>query len=85
MSRAYWKGVYMDLKYLKELDITEKHKINVMPRNFEIIPQFFDLTFKVHNGKSYVEILVTDDMIGHKFGEFVFTRSRFTFKKNKKN
>lgn len=54
-----------------------------MPRNFEIIPQFLDLTFKVNNGKIYVELLITDDMIGHKFGEFVFTRSRFIFKKKK--
>ena len=67
MNRAKWKGFY----------------INFKARNSEIIPQFLDLTFKVHNGKSYIEITITDDMIGYKFGEFVFTRSQFRFKKKK--
>ena len=83
MSRTNWKGFYIDPKDLKKLNLSKKHKINIMSRNSEIVPQFLDLSFKIYNGKNYVEILITDDMIGHKFGEFVFTRSRFTFKKKK--
>jgi small subunit ribosomal protein S19 len=41
-----------------------------MSRNSEIIPEFLGLTFKIHNGKSYTEVDVTEEMVGHKFGEF---------------
>jgi ribosomal protein S19 len=40
--------------------------------------------FQIYNGKSYVDVSITDDMISHKFGEFVFTREKFSFKKKKK-
>lgn len=53
-------------------------------RSSEIVPAFLGLNFKIHNGKNYVELTVTDDMIGHKFGEFSFTRSKFLFKKKNK-
>jgi small subunit ribosomal protein S19 len=83
MGRAAWKGPYLDPKYFKELNLIEKQNVNFMSRNSEIIPPFIGLTFKVHNGKNYVEVSVTEDMVGHKFGEFVFTRARFIFKKKK--
>ena len=50
-------------------------------RNSEIIPKFLGSTFKVYNGKKYIDLIVTENMIGHKFGEFSFTRANFTFKK----
>jgi small subunit ribosomal protein S19 len=84
MGRAIWKGPYINPKYLKNLNLTEQKHINFISRNSKIIPQFFDLTFKVYNGKSYVEITIVEDMVGHKFGEFIFTRAKFSYKKKKK-
>jgi ribosomal protein S19 len=51
-----------------------------MSRNSEIIPEFFGLTFKIHNGKSYTEVDVTEEMVGHKFGVFP-TRAKFSLRK----
>ena len=81
MSRSKWKGPYINPKHLKKLN---KKEANIMSRNSKIIPKFLDLTFKIHNGKNYIELLITEDMLGHKFGEFVFTRSKFEFKKKSK-
>lgn len=84
MSRAKWKGPnILELKQLQTKHIKKNLSITV-PRSIEITPQFIGLTFQVHNGKDYQEITVTDDMIGCKFGEFVFTRKKFSFKKKKK-
>ena len=80
MSRSKWKGPYTVSKKISDL----KHINSVELRNVEITPKLVGLTFKIHNGKEYQEILVIDDMIGHKFGEFVFTRGKFSFKKKKK-
>ena len=81
MSRSNWKGPYISPKYIKNF---KKNQKNYMSRNSEIIPQFINLIFKIHNGKNFIEITVTEDMLGHKFGEFVFTRSNFEFKKKSK-
>jgi len=80
MSRSKWKGPYFNYQELKN---TNKQK-NILNKNFEIVPKFIGQTFQIHNGKAYVDILVTSDMINHKFGEFVFTRSKFSFKKKNK-
>lgn len=78
MARSKWKGPYFNTEKIKN----NKQK-NILYRNSEILPQFIGKTFLIYNGKNYVEILVTDDMINHKFGEFIFTRAKFSFKKKK--
>jgi small subunit ribosomal protein S19 len=84
MSRSNWKGPYVNSEYLKNVDLLKKkHTILEMSRNSEITPKFLGLTFKVHNGKSYTEISITEEMVGHKFGEFSPTRAKFSFKKKK--
>jgi small subunit ribosomal protein S19 len=84
MSRSKWKGAYISSKLLESFNKTKKnHQTLVVPRNCEIVPKFVGSTFKIHNGKSYSEITVVDEMIGHKFGEFAPTRVRFFFKKKK--
>jgi small subunit ribosomal protein S19 len=83
MSRSKWKGPYINPKNLKDITLITKQYVYFMSRNSEIIPKFLGLTFKVHNGKNYSEISVNDSMVGHKFGEFVFTRAEFSFKKKK--
>lgn len=82
MSRSNWKGPHFADKSLKAFEKSKKsyEKIKI-PRNMEILPKFIEKTFKVHNGKKYIEILVIEEMIGHKFGEFCNTRQRFFFKK----
>jgi small subunit ribosomal protein S19 len=85
MSRSKWKGPYICTEDLKKLnDLRKQHKaFLVASRNSEIIPKFIGLSFHVHNGKKYDEVCVTEDMMGHKFGEFSFTRAKFSFKKKK--
>lgn len=83
MSRSKWKGPYVDPKHLKLLNTSKKQHTYQMTRNSEIIPKFLGLTFNISNGKSFTEVTVSDSMIGHKFGEFSFTRAKFSFKKKK--
>lgn len=56
----------------------------IISRNSEIVPTFLGRTFHIYNGKSNVELTVTEEMLGHRFGEFSYTRSKFVFKKKKK-
>lgn len=88
MSRSKWKGPFIDIKHLHALQEIKKQKNKkqepiVLSRNSEIVPALIGQTVSIHNGKTYFELLVTEQMVGHKFGEFAFTRSRFLFKKKK--
>jgi small subunit ribosomal protein S19 len=84
MSRSKWKGPFInnltEIKFQKKNDCTKGLFIS---RNSEIVPLCVGLTFNVHNGKKYNEVTIVDSMVGHKFGEFSFTRTRFIFKKKK--
>lgn len=84
MSRSKWKTPYTSTESLENLDKFKKNyqKLRIS-RNTEILPKFIEKTFNVYNGKKYVEVLVTEEMIGHKFGEFSSTRKQFFFKKKK--
>lgn len=84
MSRANWKGPFIDSKYFNEINSAKKNKNVIISRNSEIVPNFIGLTFNVYNGKLYSEITVNESMVGHKFGEFSFTRAKFVFKKKDK-
>lgn len=77
MSRSKWKGSYINLGRTQQ-------KTSVISRSSEIVPAFLGLTFNVYNGKSYIEVTISNQMIGHKFGEFSYTRSKFAFKKKEK-
>lgn len=78
MKRPKWKGFFT-----KPENYIEKED-NIVSRSSSIIPKFVDQTFKVHNGKTFKEITVSKEMLGHKFGEFFRTRVEFEFKKKKK-
>jgi ribosomal protein S19 len=83
MGRSKWKGPYTQTTIIEKLHskhTVEKYKAS---RNSEIVPKFLGCVFNIHNGKNYSEITVTNEMLGHRFGEFVFTRSKFHFKKKK--
>ncbi len=79
MSRSVWKGPFVDGYLLKKADAASASGSNavikIWSRRSTILPQFVGLTFGVHNGQKHVPVLVTEDMIGHKFGEFAPTRT----------
>ncbi len=79
MGRSTKKGPYVDEKvYLKVQRQTEsgrKEPIKTWARACTIIPEFVGFTFLVHNGKMFHKVLVSEDMVGHKLGEFSLTRT----------
>ncbi len=77
MSRSIKKGVYVDEKLMKKvgkLRIGDKTIIKTWARASTIVPEMVGFTFGVHNGRVHVPVLVTEDMVGHKLGEFSLTR-----------
>lgn len=77
MSRSLKKGPYIDEKLLKKvgkLRAGDKTVIKTWARASTIVPEMIGFTFGVHNGKVHIPVLVTEDMVGHKLGEFSHTR-----------
>ena len=78
MARSVSKGPFIDGYLLKKADKVRqsgRHEIiKIWSRRSTILPQFVGLTFGVHNGQKHIPVNVTEDMIGHKFGEFSPTR-----------
>ena len=79
MSRSSKKGYYVDLKLAKKIktahDKRDRRPIKTWSRRSTITPEFAGLTFAVHNGKSFQNVFVTEDRVGHKLGEFSPTRT----------
>ena len=79
MSRSLKKGPYVDPKlYLKVEKLEQrgvKEPIKTWARSCTIVPEFVGHTFMVHNGKNHIKCLVTEEMVGHKLGEFAPTRT----------
>lgn len=79
MGRSLKKGPYVDLKLLKKVmqqkDTGGSQAIRTWARNCDIVPEFVGHTFSVHNGMKMVSVFVTEDMVGHKLGEFAPTRN----------
>ena len=77
MSRSLKKGPYVDVKLMKKVKDKKPSSAGVIKtwaRNSQIAPEFVGFTFGVHNGKAHVDVLVTEDMVGHKLGEFSPTK-----------
>ncbi len=78
MSRSSKKGPYCDVKLLKKVEALsrsgEKTVIKTWSRSSTILPQMIGLTIAVHDGRRHVPIFITENMIGHKLGEFAPTR-----------
>ena len=78
MTRSVWKGPFVDGYLLKKPEAVQgsgrKDVIKTWSRRSTIMPQFVGLTFGVYNGMKHVPVLVSEDMVGHKFGEFSPTR-----------
>ncbi len=80
MTRSVWKGPFVDGYLLKKAEAVRasgrmREVIKIWSRRSTILPQFVGLTFGVHNGRKHIPILITEDMVGHKFGEFAPTRT----------
>lgn len=79
MSRSIKKGPYIDPKLEKKVDAVirsgQKAVIKTWARASTILPQMVGLTIGVHDGRRHVPIFVTENMVGHKLGEFAFTRT----------
>ena len=79
MARSVWKGPFVDGYLLKKAEKTRasgRHEmIKMWSRRSTILPQFVGLTFGVYNGHKFIPVLVTENMIGHKLGEFSPTRT----------
>lgn len=77
MSRSLKKGPYVDsklfAKVMKMIERQEKKIIKTWARDCDIPPEFVGFTFAVHNGKEFPPVYVTEQMVGHKLGEFSFT------------
>ena len=79
MARSLWKGPFVDGYMLKKADAargsTRNEVIKIWSRRSTILPQFVGLTFGVYNGKKFIPVQVSENMVGHKFGEFSPTRT----------
>jgi len=77
MARSLKKGPYIDPKLLKKIEgkrPADSAVIRTWSRASQIAPEMVGFTFGVHNGRSHIEVLVTEDMVGHRLGEFSPTR-----------
>src|SRR5215510_8758295 len=88
MGRSVWKGPFVDGYLLKKAEASRasgRHElIKIWSRRSTILPQFVGLTFGVYNGQKHVPVLVTEEMVGHKFGEFSPTRGFFGHSSDRK-
>ena len=79
MSRSVWKGPFVDPSLIKKVE-KQKMATNIKPiktwsRKSTIIPEFVGVSFLIHNGKKFILITISEDMVGHKLGEFSPTRT----------
>ena len=79
MARSVWKGPFVEESLIKKVDIQKKESgkkpIKTWSRNSTIIPDFVGYSFMIHNGKSFIPITISEEMVGHKLGEFAPTRT----------
>ena len=88
MARSVWRGPFVDRYLLKKADESRANgrgeMIKIWSRRSTILPQFVGLTFGVYNGHKFLPVMVTENMIGHKFGEFAPTRTFYGHAADKK-
>ena len=81
MARAVWKGPFVHPSLLKKIDklkdAPNKKPIKTWSRHSTIIPDFVGVSFLIYNGKKFIPITISEDMVGHKLGEFAPTRTFF--------
>ena len=79
MSRSLWKGPFVDGYLLKKAEAARNAgrntAVKTWSRRSTILPQFVGITFQVHNGRKFIPVSVSEEMVGHKLGEFAPTRT----------
>jgi small subunit ribosomal protein S19 len=79
MGRSLKKGPYVDeklyLKVEKQREAGTNKPIKTWARSCTIVPEFVGFTFQIHNGRAFPDVFITEDMVGHKLGEFALTRT----------
>ena len=88
MARSVWKGPFVERSLLKKVEEAraagKNTVIKTWSRRSTILPNMIGLTFGVHNGKKFIPVVVSDQMIGHKLGEFAPTRTYYGHGADKK-
>ncbi|MEL7128656.1 MAG: 30S ribosomal protein S19 [Pseudomonadota bacterium] len=88
MPRSTWKGPFVDGYLLKKAaaakESTKREVIKTWSRRSTVLPQFVGLNFQVHNGNKFVPVLISEEMVGHKLGEFAPTRTYYGHGADKK-
>ncbi len=83
MGRSHKKGYFVDEKLMKKVETairtSDKRPIKTWSRRSTVTPEFVGINFSIHNGKKFIQVYITENMVGHKLGEFAQTR---TFKKH---
>ena len=83
MARAVWKGPFVEESLIKKIEKQQnqnqgnKKPIKTWSRKSTIIPEFVGFSFLIHNGKKFIPLTISEDMVGHKLGEFAPTRTFF--------
>ena len=89
MSRSVKKGPFIDEQVMKKveqaIDSGSRKVIKTWSRRSDIIPEMVGLTFAVHNGKKFIPVFISENMVGHKLGEFSPTRTYYGHSADKKN
>tara|TARA_A200000113_G_scaffold214943_1_gene218805 strand:- start:400 stop:675 length:276 start_codon:yes stop_codon:yes gene_type:complete len=88
MVRSVWKGPFVDGHLIKKVQVHLKESnnkpIKTWSRRSTILPQFVGITFNVYNGKKFIPVLVSEEMVGQKFGEYAPTRTYYGHTADKK-
>jgi small subunit ribosomal protein S19 len=89
MPRSLKKGPFVDEKLIKKVDVAQETRSNKViktwSRRSTVIPEMVGLTLAVHNGKKFIPVFITEDMVGHKLGEFSPTRTFYGHAGDKKS
>ena len=79
MARSVWKGPFVEESLIKKVEKQKldpkKMPIKTWSRKSTILPDFVGVSFQIYNGKKFIPITISEDMVGHKLGEFVVTRT----------
>ena len=89
MARSVWKGPFVEESLIKKVEKIKndpnKKPIKTWSRKSTIIPDFVGFSFLIYNGKKFIPVSVSEDMVGHKFGEFAPTRTYYGHAADKKS
>ena len=81
MARSVWKGPFVEESLIKKVEKqkneSQKRPIKTWSRKSTIIPEFIGVSFLIYNGKKFIPVTISEDMVGHKLGEFSPTRTFF--------